>query len=519
MDMMPHILIANADDAARLALQQVLRQQGFEYLTAVENGMAAAQILNTESVQLLITDILLAQLDGWRLTRILRSGVLHSRASIPVIVVSSTYSEHIAEITAKEYGVNRFLPFVEYRKLPTVVTQLLATQAQRPLQSTLLVIEDHEDTAHLIERVLQQRFDIELAFDGRAGLEAWQARRHNLVLLDLMLPQMSGDQVLVKIMAVRPKQPVIMMTAHSSASQALHLMLNGAVDFLPKPFRAEQLRQVCEIASRHEDYMLTNAQFKQRLQQLEIAQTAAKAAEQSKSRFLTTMSHEMLTPLNGILGTVQLLELENEAIEPARLQQALQDISQAGEHLHGLLKRLLELASLHANELHFQTQSVVIDEWVAEIVMPLYQQSTARNNVLDVHCANNLGTIHTDPEKASKILSELLDNACKFTQNGYIVLEVERVQEAAQDWLQCAVTDNGIGISPPMQTHIFDELFSQQDNSSSRRYGGTGSGLVYANSLCKRLGGELRVSSEEGVGSTFVLRLPYTSDLEKNHAG
>lgn len=505
----PHILLANADDTARQALLQVLRQQGFEHITAVENGLAAAHVLNTEVVHLLITDILLGQLDGWRLTRILRSGVLRSRASIPVIVVSSTYSEHIAEITAKEYGVNRFLPFVEYQRLPTVVTQLFANEAQQPLQATLLVIEDNEDTAYLIERVLQHRFQIELSFDGETGLQAWLERRHDLVLLDLMLPYKSGDEVLASIMATRPQQPVIIMTAHSSAEQALNLMLAGAVDFLPKPFRAEQLRQVCEIASRHEDYMLTNAQFKQRLQQLETAQAAAAQAEQSKSAFLTNMSHEMLTPLNGILGTVQLLQWDDTPGKPPRLQKALQDIEQAGEHLHALLKRLLELASLQAGDLHFQTQSVLIDEWIAEVAMPLYQYAIAHNNVLDVHCAADLGTIDTDKEKASRILAELLENACKFTQNGYIVLEVESVQESQNRWLQCKVTDNGIGISADTQSHLFDALFSQQDNSSSRRYGGTGTGLVYAHGLCQRLGGQLQVESEEGIGSTFILRLPF----------
>jgi len=505
----PHILIANADGIARQALSQVLRQQGFEHITTVESGVAAAHVLNNEIVHMLITDIALGQLDGWRLIRILRSGVLRTRASIPVIVVSSAYSEHIAKITAKEYGVNRFLAFVDYQNLPSVVKQLMATEAHQPLRSSLLVIEDNEDTAHLINRVLQHRFQVELAFDGETGLQAWQERRHDLVLLDLMLPYMSGDEVLAKIIALCPQQPVIMMTAYSSAEQALRLVLAGAVDFLPKPFRAEQLRQVCEIAARHEDYMLTNAQFKRRLHQLEVAQASAKAAEQSKSAFLTTMSHEMLTPLNGILGTVQLLQWDDEAVEPACLQQALHDINQAGEHLHALLKRLLELASLQAGDLHLEQQPMQIDEWIAEVVMPLYQQAMEHNNVLDVHCASDLGTIVTDKEKATKILRELLENACKFTHNGYIVLEVERIHKESANWLQCKVTDNGIGINAETQAQLFNQLFSQQDNSTSRRYSGTGSGLAYAKGLSERLGGQLHFESEDGSGSTFVLHLPF----------
>src|SRR5690606_4810287 len=108
----------------------------------------------------------------------------------------------------------------------------------------VLMIEDHADTAQVARRVLRQRFDVEVATDGLSGLDAWKQRRHDLVLLDVMLPGMSGPQVLEAILAIDSHQPVVVMTAYSTIELAEDLMLKGAADFIAKPFRVEQLRRV-----------------------------------------------------------------------------------------------------------------------------------------------------------------------------------------------------------------------------------------------------------------------------------
>jgi len=264
----PDILIVNTDAQSRRQLRQMLEQNGFSKLTEAETGTAAIETLDLRAVDILITDIRLQDLDGWRLTRLVRSGVLRTDADIPIIIVSTTYSERIAEITAREFRANRFINFEELYRLPAVLREIKGGGTAFP-RPTLLLIEDHPDTTQLVKRVLEKRFDIETAADGKSGLESWNARRHDLVLLDIMLPVKSGEQVLAEILEAHPDQAVVVMTAYSSAARASSLLLNGAVDFIAKPFRTEQLRHICDIAVHREDFIVSNEQFSQRLSELQ----------------------------------------------------------------------------------------------------------------------------------------------------------------------------------------------------------------------------------------------------------
>jgi len=263
----PDILIVNTDARARRLVRQTLEQSGFSNLSEAESGSAAIDILNRMAIDILITDIPLQDLDGWRLTRLVRSGVLRAAADTPIIMVSTSYSERIAEITAREFRVDRFISFEELHKLPVVLREM-QTGGAAPPKPTLLLIEDHPDTTQLVKRVLEKRFDIETADDGKSGVEAWNARRHDLILLDIMLPVKSGEQVLAEILEADPDQAVVVMTAYSSAERASSLLLSGAVDFISKPFRAEQLRNVCDIAVRREDFIISNEQFSRQLSEL-----------------------------------------------------------------------------------------------------------------------------------------------------------------------------------------------------------------------------------------------------------
>ncbi|VAW87481.1 diguanylate cyclase/phosphodiesterase (GGDEF & EAL domains) with PAS/PAC sensor(s) [hydrothermal vent metagenome] len=276
-----HILVFNLDDYHRKQICFILEKAGFTHVTEVINGANAIEILSEQSVDLVITDVDLGELDGWRLTRLIRSGALRVKADIPIIIVSSTYSERIAEVTSKECQVNSFIPFSKFESLPKAIENILTDDHAGPPKSTLLVIEDYADTVKLIQRILSNRFDIEVATDGESGLSAWEARRHDLVLLDVMLPEKSGKDVLKDILALSPNQSVVMMTAYATPERAGSLILDGAVDFVSKPFRADQLRQVCEIAVHREDFIISNQEFSQRQDALHQEKERAEITLQS----------------------------------------------------------------------------------------------------------------------------------------------------------------------------------------------------------------------------------------------
>jgi diguanylate cyclase (GGDEF)-like protein/PAS domain S-box-containing protein len=287
------ILIINNDSFAQQKIRDCLLPFGYSQLTFVESAKKALRYLRNQPVDLVIVDVDIPDLDGWRFSRLIRCGILHCRADLPIVITASTWCERIAEVTAREYGINYLLPLNHLEKLPNIIQQLAHARHYEPPKPHLLVIEDSPDTSDLIERVLAASFDIEVAADGAEGLAAWKARRHDLVLLDVMLPTMSGHDILIDIQRTDPNQPVVIMTAHTTIDQAEELMLLGAVDFLPKPFRAEQLRKVCDIAIHREDYLVSNAQFAAQVKSLE--------ERELEFRNLYESHHQLLDDLQSVV--------------------------------------------------------------------------------------------------------------------------------------------------------------------------------------------------------------------------
>ena len=287
------ILIVNYDPAAQQKIKHCLLPFGYSQLTIVDSAQKALHFLRTQTVDLIIADVDTPDLDGWRLSRLIRSGILNCRADLPIVIVASTWCERIAEVTAREYGIDYLLPLDHLDQLPDIIQILAREKKYQAPKPRLLVVEDSQDTSDLIERVLSANFDIEVAADGIEGLTAWTERRHDLVLLDVMLPNLSGRDILIGINKIDSRQPVVMMTAHTTIDQAEELMLLGAVDFLSKPFRAEKLRKVCDIAIRREDYLVSNEQFAERVKSLE--------EREREFRNLYENHHQLLDDLQSVV--------------------------------------------------------------------------------------------------------------------------------------------------------------------------------------------------------------------------
>ena len=287
------ILIVNNDFLAQQKIKDCLLPLGYSQLTIVDSAKKALRFLRNQTVDIVIVDVDVPDLDGWRLSRLVRSGILNCRADLPIVITASTWCERIAEITAREYGINYLLPLDHLECLPVIIKELAQEKKYQAPKPRLLVVEDSQDTSDLIERVLAPSFEIEVVADGVEGLNAWKERRHDLVLLDVMLPNLSGRDILIAIHKTDPRQPVVIMTAHTTIDQAEELMLLGAVDFIPKPFRAEQLRKVCDIAIRREDYLVSNAQFAARVKSLE--------ERELEFRNLYENHHQLLDDLQSVV--------------------------------------------------------------------------------------------------------------------------------------------------------------------------------------------------------------------------
>lgn len=272
-------------NAERLSILEKLLVKGTQFnILVASSAREAITILKTEPIHFVISNINLDNFDGWRLARMVRSGVLICAADIPFVIVANTWCEHLASTTAHEFGINRLIAFSEHEKLLSIINENQLTPLENMEKSSLLVIEDNPDTRHLVSRILTNRFIIDSAENGESGLELWRKNNYSLVLLDVMLPGMSGNQVLDTIMQEKPSQSVVIMTANHTMELAEELMLNGAADFITKPFRAEQLRRVCEAASRREDFIISNIQFANKVESLDQSRAQYKqVSEQHQS--------------------------------------------------------------------------------------------------------------------------------------------------------------------------------------------------------------------------------------------
>jgi len=262
------LLLLNTN-AERLSQLEELLVSGTQFsILIASSARAAIDILKVESIDFVISNINLDNFDSWRLARMVRSGVFKCTADTPFVVVANTWCEHLASATAREFGINRLIAFSEREKLLAIINQNQLTPLAEMEKTSLLVIEDNTDTRHLVSRILTNRFIIDSAEDGESGLVLWREREYSLVLLDVMLPGISGNEVLAAMMQEKPSQSVVIMTANHTMELAEELMLNGAADFVTKPFRAEQLRRVCETAARREDFVISNLQFANKVKSL-----------------------------------------------------------------------------------------------------------------------------------------------------------------------------------------------------------------------------------------------------------
>ncbi len=231
----------------------------------------------------------------------------------------------------------------------------------------------------------------------------------------------------------------------------------------------------------------------------------AEEANQAKSQFLANMSHELRTPLNAIIGYSEMLQEEAEDDGQGAYVPDLAKINKAGRHLLALINDILDLSKIEAGKTEIVLERVILPELLREVAATVQPMVTRNDNRLEMDVAPDVDALVTDVVKVRQILLNLLSNASKFTEGGRIAVRVES-DPAANDVL-VRVADEGIGMTEEQLSRLF-QAFSQAEATTSRKYGGTGLGLVISRRFCQMLGGDLTVVSEPGVGSTFTMRLP-----------
>lgn len=268
--------------------------------------------------------------------------------------------------------------------------------------------------------------------------------------------------------------------------------------------------KVVRLLGAHNDI----TELKQVEESLRHATQDAIKANQTKSQFLANMSHELRTPLNAIIG---LSELASNEPDHSKLQDKLSKINQSGRLLLNIISDILDLSKVEANQLDIARQTFMLAD-VLDMLKSLHQEKATEKSLnLSITCDCAVDKVYLGDElRLTQVLSNLLSNAIKFTDQGEVKLKVsletslELSEPDAQLGLMFEVSDTGIGISPAQQSRLF-KPFSQVDESRSRKYSGTGLGLVISQHFIKAMGGtRIQINSKLGEGSLFSFGLPLT---------
>ncbi len=393
----------------------------------------------------------------------------------------------------------------------------------------LLLVEDDPAYQRIINIVLAKSshtvsYDIKTANNLAQAVECLNEQQFDVILLDLGLPDSHGTGGIKTIRASCAEAPIIVLTGQTDEEVGLEAIKQGADEYFTKDetlqgILARTIRYTIErkkISKELKEAKLraeklqaeterVNRQLRTAAEGANLMAREAIKAEHSKSQFLANMSHEIRTPMNAIIGFSQVLAEEDLTAQQKEFAEIIQD---SGENLLKLIDDILDLSKIEAGKIYIEITDCSLENLLTRVESMIRLNAEEKGLEFQVAKSKRLPeVIRTDSARLRQCLINLASNAVKFTQEGHVNINVSLEQGNDGAFVRFDVEDTGIGIPAERQQAVF-ESFTQVDGSTTRKFGGTGLGLTITKSLTELLGGSLSLTSKEGRGSVFTLKIP-----------
>ncbi|HZI09091.1 MAG TPA: ATP-binding protein [Myxococcus sp.] len=390
----------------------------------------------------------------------------------------------------------------------------------------VLVVEDNPELNRFLAEGLSRDFHVETAANGREGLQKALARPPDLIVTDIMMPEMSGDELVreARRRGELEAVPILVLSAKADDELRIRLLREGAQDYVVKPFSVDEVRARAsnlvrvkrtrvllqeELDTHQQDIELLAREVTVRkrelataLETMRLARDEARRSNEVKGTFLSLVSHELRTPLTVIQLELTRLEREKGEALTEKQRARVRKVRESSRRLLGLVESLLDYTGLETDRLQVHLAPVDVTALAREVLEELQQRAEAKTLTLRTDLQSGLCT-RTDIRLLRLVLVNLLDNAIKFTEAGAVEVALRRDAEV----LRLSVRDTGCGIPPEAHARIF-EPFEQLEPTRSKHTPGVGLGLALVKRMVEALGGTIELASSPGAGSTFSVSLP-----------
>ena len=403
----------------------------------------------------------------------------------------------------------------------------MVTQTPQNLEAPhLLIVDDEPEKAIALKDYMErQGCMVSLAYGGEQALQIVQEERPDLVILDLVMPDMDGLAICQQL-----KQdsslgylPVIVVTDDHEKRKRLEVRLSGADDYLPKPVNEQDLflRVLALLRTKGQlNYLITenqtltnhlkeqNTELEKTLDHLRKAMQLANQAELLKKHITESVEHELRTPMLQIKSAVAILV---EVVDDLSKDEKNHTVAQMATQAVGRMEELIHnISQLHLIE-NLKSAPFLVNDAIVQSIHSLRRSWARRHEIHRVkYQQGELKPVIADRRAVSRILFLLLDNALKFSPKESFVeirTQEEQIDPERPRQVVVRVIDKGIGIPPEKLDRIFEPFF-QVDTGTTKQFGGAGVGLATAQMLAQSMGIEVKVTSQPGIGSTFYFPLP-----------